>query len=290
MAPGGWADRLVSVAQTLVVQWIRILLEFSEPGGVKPEASDNTLKVLLQHVPTPAAKKSLPPWRIETCSLSEWQTFFEDEDYRRPVSDSDTVLGAVQRDMEDLRHSSNNLPPQKVKQIADKEGRASKDSAQKLDDALSQLPRNPFEDTNAATDRTPPDPFTLPPATLYSAPITPTDYVFITGSTAMKVEIAIGLAEQEIMGWGLLATHCQNQSTIWNQRLVDLKIQHDILKQSRTAGERIHAMLSKQAKKVDASQAEIDAARSNPAVARLLDNQARARQMRDAETEKSTKK
>jgi hypothetical protein len=52
----------------------------------------------------------------------------------------------------------------------------------------------------------------------------------------------------------------------------------------------MYSMLSKRAKKVDASQAEIDVARANPAVARLLDSQAKARQMRESEPEIRFKK
>lgn len=284
-----WTQRLVSVAQTLVIQWVRILLEFAEPGGARPDASDNTLKTLLQHVPTPGVKNTFPLWHIESYTLVEWQEFFQ-EDRRPPVTETGIVLGRFKRDMEDLRHSSNSLPPHEIKEIIDADIRASTTGAEQLKEVLSRLPHNVVEDQSGTVVHSRPDPFTLPPAALQGLPITPTEYAFITGSTAMKVDIAIKLAQQEVKGWGLLAIHCDNQMNTWKGRLVELKVQEDILEQSRTAGGRMFSKLSKQARKVDALQAEIDAARANPAVARLLDSQAKARQMLELETEFHQKK
>jgi hypothetical protein len=284
-----WTQRLVSVAQTLVIQWVRILLEFAEPGGARPDASDNTLKTLLQHVPTPAVKNTFPLWHIESYTLVEWQEFFQ-EDRRPLVTETGIVLGRFKRDMEDLRHSSNSLPPHGIKEIIDNDLRASTAGAEKLNEVFSLLQRTIVEDQSGTAVHNHPDPFTLPPAALQGLPITPTDYAFITGSTAMKADIAIELAHQEVTGWGLLAIHCDNQMNTWKERLAELKVQQDILEQSHTAGGRMFSKLSKQARKVDALQAEIDAARANPAVARLLDSQAKACQMLEPETEIRQKK
>ena len=279
-----WTQRLVSVAQTLVIQWVRILLEFAEPGGTRPDASDNTLKTLLQHVPTPAVKNTFPLWHIESYTLVEWQEFFQ-EDRCPPVTETGIVLGRFKRDMEDLRHSSNSLPPHRIKEIIDADLRASTAGAE-----LGRLPPSIVEDQSGTAVHPRPDPFTLPLAALQGLPITPTDYAFLTGSTAMKVDIAIDLAHQEVTGWGLLAIHCDNQINTWKNRHAELKVQQNILEQSRIAGGRMFSKLSKHATKVDALQAEIDTTRANPAVAKLLDSQAKACQMFELETEIRQKK
>ena len=67
-----WFNRLSPVAETLVVQWIRICCGFAQPGGSTVERSHNTCHVLLIHVSTSGVGDSYPPFHMVECPLEEW--------------------------------------------------------------------------------------------------------------------------------------------------------------------------------------------------------------------------
>ena len=133
------------------------------------------------------------------------------------VSDAGTVVASATSNIDELRHSSTQLLQLEIGKIIDKSASDWTDAAKTTFEAMSHI--NKGDDSHINPDGTHVDPFTLPPAPLYSFPITPMDYGFLTGSSQVKVEIANALAEQEILGWKLLAAHCRTQCEIWDKQL-----------------------------------------------------------------------
>lgn len=83
----------------------------------------------------------------------------------------------------------------------------------------------------------------------------------------------MALAAQEMEGWQMLAAQCNNQVQAWDARLNELDRQRKILRDSKTRGLIFLNLMRAQAAKVDESQIEVDKARENPIVARILDRE-----------------
>jgi len=237
--------------------------------------------------PNPPFKKTYPPLPVIADNLAEWTQFVN---ARAPaVSQTSIELAGVQRYIEDLGHSATQLPQAEIVKITEKAAKHFNEATETMSEAISHICHE--EDPNTKPDGTRIDPFTLAMAALYTFPITPTDYVFLTGSSQVKVEIAKALAEQEILGWKLLAAHCRNQCEIWDKQLADLQAKHDILQEIHNQGRRMQGTMTKKASTIDETEKRISAAGGkNPAFAKLLENQMRARRMGESKSENRFKK
>ena len=265
-----WFRRLAHVATTVLVQWIKIHLGFSQPGGITYEPSLNTCRLLLLHVPTEGEGDNLPVFTIADESIRSLVQI-EEKTSKNPTQ-NDIRLKEIEQDIYDTAELPESLPPAALNQVVNMNDSETLQVADSFKDAIDHMPTNPLEgySTGDKAALANVDPFRLPPAKLYANELTPTDYAFITGNTRAKVAIAIALAKQEMEGWRMLASQCQAHVNDWTAKLQELEFHRNLLHQSQTGSLQFHEYMHATAAKVDEAQEEVGVAMNNPLIAKQI--------------------
>jgi hypothetical protein len=234
------------------------------------ESTDNSLIMLLKHVPTPPVSDTYPPFTVAEMPLQEWLEYDDNEEGMEDLHLSERAQTAM--DWETVLH--------KVDSSADGL------SSQKINSMMmgNNIQTTKTIDIDLVKDLTglidPPEPITKvwPPTPLYPlAPVyyptlTLTDYALLVGTPDIRLHLIHTIGEQRIASLKALIKSCEQEVNAWQKRLDLLVYQKQILDDLvPLAGEHI-AGLKDTAKRTDDLTKEIAERKLDyPAVAHILD-------------------
>ena len=268
--PDSWFERLSRVASTLIVQWILILCGFSQPGGQSVESTDNSLMMLLEHIPTPPVSGSYPLFAVADMPLREWLAYDDNEEgtgdlhlsERAEIAmDWETVVGKIDSRTDGLSSQTIELAMTGIATQSKK-----------------TIDIDTVKDLTGLVD--PPEPITKvwPPAPMYPlAPVyyptlTLTDYALLVATPDIRMHLVQAISEQRIGSLKALIRSCEEEITGWQKQLDVLVYQKKILDDLVPSAKKHVAVLKETARTMDVLTKEIDDRKSTyPAISHILD-------------------
>jgi hypothetical protein len=267
---------LSRVASALVIQWTLILCGFSQPGGQSVDATDKSLTLLLEHIPTSPVSNKYPPFLIADMPLHEWMEIDvnEEESFEQYPSQRIQISRDWETEVSRVESGADELDPRKIEKAMDG-GPPSKRSIDT--DIIKDLTGliDPPEPVSNVWPRAP----SYPPAPVSYPPLTLTDYAFILGTTRQKMHIVQAIAEQQINAMTNMIHLLNDEIQIW-QKDLDLLVEQDQLLGNLTFNGRTRAASLKDiAMKSDALTTRIeDQKLANPSLIRALNLKQKSQQ------------
>ena len=252
-----WFICLSSVAKSLIIQWTRIVNKYSSPGGIKIEANEHSCQSLLMHIPTPPTSvNTYPQFEIDSLSLEQWM---DNETRVPPVTKFDIVSHQLEQDIEELADTPHDLSTSRLDKVLQDAETVNSQVAQAYSDAFKAMPGDPVQDPVTLSQMFRDGLAQVSPAKMYAVELTPTDLAYFTGNTLTKVEIALGLARQELQGWHLLDLTCATKMEQWDHKINELEIMKKALVQHRYKTEGLSSSTKEKFKQVEELESSLDA-------------------------------
>jgi hypothetical protein len=224
-------------------------------------------------VPTPTDGKRYPPFPIDNNDLWKWVEYLDGHKsvLPSPITPDEQILNELVNDFMVTAEGSSGLTPLQLRRIASASNTASESDLRKAQEEvyitdLTALPVTHLPQIDITR---------IPIANVYAPPMTPTDWAFVNGSIANKVDIALALATDHQDNWKALMNTCSNQLMIWDQKIEKLVEQRTLLLAAEEIENEFLDKLRERAHALGTLKQEVDDARQNPMRARLLDREMR---------------
>jgi hypothetical protein len=256
------------VASALVVQWTLILCGFSQAGGQSVEASDKSLILLLEHIPTLPISDKYPPFPIADMPLETWISInaSEEESFEQYPSQRSQSARDWKSEISILESGEDELDPRKLNESMEVGSHSN---------GIIDTNNPPEEPTSSVW---PPAP-SFPPAPVHYPQLSLTDYAYLLGTPRQKMLLVQAIAEQQINAMTNMIHLMDDEITTW-QKDLDTLVEQDRLLSNLTAAGREHAASLKDiARKSDALTTRIeDRKLANPSIIRALNLKQKSQQ------------
>jgi hypothetical protein len=192
-----WLRRLSTVANGVIVQWLRVHFRFRvlNEGIVDPGRS--TLERILERIPTPpTSADQYPPFPVPILPLDQWIT---PEDERQPVvTEEDFVAAEITREYKVLTEEKGMISDQNLVSAAKTSEKIGHATTTAIEEIVNLLPSNPIAPPAKVV---PIIDINTTPAKMYAPSLDTAEFAFISDNTVTKVQIARAYAEEELNGW-----------------------------------------------------------------------------------------
>jgi len=213
---------------TLIIQWVRISFGFSTQGGKVEAPTDASCELLLIAVPTPpTSDNTCPPWQMDDLSFADIWGFALQDGKPEAISSTDAAVNELARAMEEVADHPNPLPASSLEKAVAAADTFTSSTIAAYEESVRAMPSPPF--TQEPTTLLRGDPTQISAAKMYALDLSGSDIAYLTGNTATKVQIALGLAAQELEGWRMFRVMAERTFKGWEDQINRLEAFRELL-------------------------------------------------------------